>query len=88
MDYRCVFRVRQKGGERERERKKKMVDGAARQSGQRGLPILLALEQSKAKRERESSKAPMNNGGATWPGGVRHPSCPGEEERENAETQT
>ena len=28
-----------------------------------------------------SSKAPMNNGGATWPGGVRHPSCPGEEER-------
>ena len=88
VDYRCVFRVRQKGGERERERKKKMVDGAARQSGQRGLPILLALEQSKAKRERESSKAPMNNGGATWPGGVRHPSCPGEEERENAETQT
>ena len=39
-------------------------------------------------RERESvcvrlsSKAPMNSGGATWPRGVRHPSCPGEEERE------
>ena len=30
-----------------------MVDGAARQSGERGLPFLLAPEQSKAKRERE-----------------------------------
>ena len=44
----------------------------------------------KSERERErvcvcvrlSSKAPMNSGGATWPRGVRHPSCPGEEERE------
>ena len=31
----------------------KMVDGAAHTSGERGLPFLLAPEQSKAKRERE-----------------------------------
>ena len=35
----------------------KMVDGAARQSGERGLPFFLAPEQSKAKRERPQSKA-------------------------------
>ena len=35
-----------------------MVDGAAQKSGERGLPFLLAQEQSKAKRERERDGRP------------------------------
>ena len=83
VDYRCVFRVRQKGGERERE-KKKMVDGAARQSGQRGLPILLALEQSKAKRERERElQSPHEQRGGHMARGRQTPLMPrGRRERE------
>ena len=42
-------------------------------------------ESREREREREkkeaSSKAPINNGGRLRPRGIRHPSCPGEEEK-------
>ena len=48
----------------------------------RDLLLLAAAEKKSRERERDRQKAAINDEGAIWPRGVRHPSCPGEEDRE------